>query len=174
LSPNWFALRVLSNREKLVASTLHDKGYTEFLPLYRKLSRWSDRNKRLDLPLFPGYVFTHFDPDHRLPILMTPGVVHILGFCGKPEPIPEEEIAALQRLVDSNLPIVPWPFLQLGERIIVEQGPLAGLEGVLTGIKNPYRLVASINLLQRSVAVEIDRGCVRPLRPAVRRLAMSA
>ncbi len=98
----WYALRVRSNCEKLVSLTLRGKGYTEFLPLYRKLSRWSDRKKQIDLPLFPGYVFSRFDVNHRLPIISTPGIVHVVGFGSKPEPIQEEEVVAIQRFVTSG------------------------------------------------------------------------
>ncbi len=162
----WYALRVRSNCEKLVSQTLRGKGYTEFLPLYRKLSRWSDRKKQIDLPLFPGYVFSRFDVNHRLPIISTPGIVHVVGFGSKPEPIQEEEVVAIQRFVTSGLPIEPWPFLKVGESVVVERGSLAGLEGILVEIKNRFRLVVSLTLLQRSVAVELDRDCVRALAPS--------
>jgi transcription antitermination factor NusG len=164
----WFALRVRSNYERLVASMLTGKGYPQFLPTYRKLSRWSDRKKNIELPLFPGYVFSHFDVTHRLPVLTIPGVVHIVGAGHKPEAIPDEEIHAVQRFVSSGFAVEPWPFLHVGESVVVESGSLAGLEGILTQVKNQYRLVVSLTLLQRSVAVEMDRDCVRPVRRIAR------
>ena len=167
----WYALRVRSNCEKLVALTLSGKGYSEFLPLYKKISRWSDRKKVIESPLFPGYVFSHFDVNCRLPVLTIPSVVHIVGLGNTPEPIPEEEINAIERFIGSGLPVEPWPFLNVGERVVVEYGSLAGLEGVLTEVKNRHRLVVSLTLLQRSVAVEIDRDSVRPVKSPIRRVA---
>ena len=169
----WYALRVRSNCEKLVALTLRGKGYPEFLPLYKRISRWCDRKKVIESPLFPGYVFSHFDVNCRLPVLTIPGVVLVVGFGNKPEPIPNEEIDAIQRFVGSGLPVEPWPFLNVGEAVVVEYGPLAGLEGVLTEVKNRHRLVVSLTLLQRSVAVEIDRDCVRPVKSPMRRAAVA-
>jgi len=159
----WYALRVRSNCEKLVSLTLSGKGYSEFLPLYRKLSRWSDRRKQIELPLFPGYVFGSFDINRRLPVLTIPGVLHIVGLGNRPEPVPEEELHAIRRFITSGLPIEPWPFLKAGDAVVVEDGSMAGLEGILVAMKNRRRLVVSLTLLQRSVAVEIDRDCVRPL-----------
>jgi transcription antitermination factor NusG len=178
---NWFALRVRSNSEKLVAFALRGKGYDEFLPLYRKLSRWSDRKKQIELPLFPGYVFSRFDVNQRLPILIIPGVMQVVGFGNKPEPVADEELRAVERFVASGLPVEPWPFLKVGESVLVDDGPLAGLEGTLVEVKNRYRIVVSLTLLQRSVAVEIDRDCIRPVtsislvqRAAPPRLALGA
>jgi transcription antitermination factor NusG len=160
---NWYALRVRPNFEKLVALALRGKGYDEFLPLYRKLSRWSDRKKQIELPLFPGYVFSRFDVNQRLPILIIPGVMQVVGFGNKPEPIADEELRAVERFAASGLPVEPWPFLKVGELVLVDDGPLAGLEGTLVEVKNRYRIVVSLTLLQRSVAVEIDRDCIRPV-----------
>ena len=160
---HWFALRVRSNCEKMAASMLRGKGYPEFLPLYRKASRWSDRIKNVELPLFPGYVFARFDVCKRLPVLTVPGVMHIVGIGKAPEPVDDAELNAIQRFVASGLPVEPWPFLRAGEAVRVERGSLSGLEGILLEIKNSYRLVVSLSLLQRSVAVEIDRDCVAPM-----------
>lgn len=159
----WFALHVQVGREKHVAALLRNKGYFEFLPLYRARRRWSDRYKDVELALFPGYLFCRFDPLRRLPILTTPGVRHIVGAGKLPLPVSEHEVEAVRRIVSSELSSLPWPFLDVGDMVRVEEGPLAGLEGLLIRIRNRHRLVVSVTLLQRSVAVEIDRAWVRPL-----------
>lgn len=171
-SEQWFALHVRSNYERLVQCTLHGKGYQEFLPLWRKRVRRADRFEEIEVPLFPGYVFGRFDVTRRLPVLTIPGVVRVVsGGCG-PEPIDETELERIQRFVASGLPIGPWPFLHIGDRVVVESGALAGLEGLLVETRNQCRVVVSLGLLQRSVAVEIDRACVRPI--SCQRVAASA
>jgi transcription antitermination factor NusG len=159
----WFALHVKPRHEKVAAWALHNQGYEEFLPIYRSRRRWSDRIKELDIPLLPGYIFCRFDPDNRLPILMSPGVVAVVGVGKTPAPVAESEVAALQRVVQSGLRAEAWPFLKVGQAVRIELGPLAGLEGILTELKNRHRLVVSVTLLQRSVAVEIDRVWVSPI-----------
>jgi transcription antitermination factor NusG len=164
LQKPWFAVQTKSRHEKVAAWALHNKGYEEFLPLYRSRRRWSDRVKELDIPLFSGYVFCRFDPEERLPVLTSPGVLSIVGMGKTPAPVTEAEIAALQVVVESGLKAEPWPFLKVGQAVRIDWGPLAGLEGILTGLKNRQRLVVSVTLLQRSVAVEIDGAWVSPLR----------
>jgi transcription antitermination factor NusG len=159
----WFALRVKSRFEKKTALHLEGLGLEPFNPLYRSRRRWSDRTKEVDLPLFPGYVFCRFDPNDRLPVLQTPGVVSIVGFGGRPAPVDEEEIAAIQAIVRSGAPALPWPFLREGQRVRLVRGALRGLQGILLDVKSDCRLVVSVTLLQRSVAVEIDRGDVEPV-----------
>jgi transcription antitermination factor NusG len=162
----WYALRIRPQHEKVVARALRNKGYEEFLPLYRYKRRWSDRFKEIESPLFPGYVFCRFDVHNRLPILVTPGVVLIVGIGKIPLPVDDDEIAALQTVVKSGLQAEPWPFLKIGQRVRIERGSLEGVEGILVAIKRPYRLVISITLLQRSVAVEIDHNWASPIGPA--------
>jgi transcription antitermination factor NusG len=159
----WFALQVRSQHEKAVASTLRDKGYEEFLPVCQIKRRWSDRMKRIEVPLFPGYVFCRFDVEKRLAILVTSGVRFIVGVAKIPTPIDNSEILALQSIVKSGLPAEPWPFLKIGQRVRIEQGSLEGIEGILLTPKSSSRLVVSVTLLQRSVAVEIDREWVTPI-----------
>jgi Transcription antiterminator len=159
----WFAIRVKSNFESVAASGLRGRGLEEFLPQYRVRRRWSDRVRTLDLPLFPGYVFCRFDPQDRLPVLTTPGVLHVVGFANQPAPIDDNEIAAIQNLVKSGLPAEPWPFLRVGQRVRVSSGPLTGTEGIVVQLKQKCRLIVSVSLLQRSVAVEIDRDCITPI-----------
>ena len=159
----WYAVRVRSQHEDMVARHLRVRGLEAFLPLYRENRRWSDRFKEVDLPLFPGYVFCQFDAACRLPVLTVPGVVHIVGAGKTLLPIEETEIEAIQAVVKSGFPAQPCSFLQTGERVRIEQGPLCGIEGILTGFRGPQRLVLSISLLQRSVRVELDGEQVRPL-----------
>ncbi|MBI4875543.1 MAG: hypothetical protein HY822_12990 [Acidobacteria bacterium] len=159
----WFAIRVRSNYERTTSTILRGKGFDEFAALYPTKRRWSDRLKGMLVPLFPGYIFCRFNPLNRLPIVSTPGVVHIVGLGNEPEPVEESEIAALRTLVFSGLPACPWPFLREGQRVEVQYGSLAGVEGVVVRVKNHVRLVLSVTLLQRSVAVEIDRDWIRPM-----------
>jgi transcription antitermination factor NusG len=149
----------------MVSASLLSKGYEEFLPLYRSRNRWSDRLKDVDLPLFPGYVFCRFDPSRRLPVLTTPGVIAIIGSGKIPQPVEPEELTAIQSLARSGLPAIPWPYLKAGERVRIERGALEGVEGILTAVKKELRVVLSVTLLQRSVAVEIDRELIRPIAP---------
>ena len=167
----WFAVRVKSRSEKSVAAIARYNGFEQFLPLYRSRRRWSDRIKSLDLPLFPGYVFCRIDPVCRLQMLTIPGVQHIVGAGKTPLPVNDAEIAALQLAAQSGLPAEPWPFLRAGQRVLLENGPLAGLEGLLVEIRKNYRLLLSVSLLNRSVAVEIDRDWVTPLHETGIRMA---
>jgi transcription antitermination factor NusG len=155
-------LYVKTHHEKLVAAGLRGKGYTEFLPLYRARHRSAGRFKDVDLPLLPNYVFCRFRSDRRTPILATPGVFHIVAVAGTPAPVDEIEIANLQRVVDSGICARPWPFLKVGDRVRIEEGPLRGTHGILEVSKDENRLIVSVTLLQRSVAVNVDRRWVRP------------
>lgn len=162
----WYAIRVRSKFEQGVAASLTGKGYEKYLPLYRSRRQWSDRMKDLDLPLFPGYLFCRFDVQVRLPILTIPGVVSIVGTGKTPIAVPDQEIEMIQTMVSSGLMLRPWPQLAVGSRIVIEKGPLQGVEGVTVDIKRKHHLIVSVPLLQRSVAVEIDREWVRPLPAA--------
>lgn|SRR3990172_2906706 len=130
--------------------------------ILRSRWRWSDRTKEIQSPLFPGYVFCCFDVNTRLPILTTPGVHSIVGNGKVPIPVEEREIETLRLIARSQLMAEPWPYLRLGQRVRIEQGALNGLEGILSALKKPSRLVVSVTLLQRSVAEEIDETWVRP------------
>ena len=159
----WFGLRTKSNFEKLAVSALEAKGLESYVPLYRSRRRWSDRVVTKDLSLFPGYVFCRFDPRYRMPILTAPGVVSVVGFGEDPAPIPDEEIEAVRRILASGQGSEPHPFLCEGQRVRVKYGSLEGIQGILLKKKSDWRLVISVNLLQRSLAVEIDRDCVTPI-----------
>src|SRR5262245_16971358 len=122
-SQKWFALRVKSRCEKVVATLVEHKGYEGFLPLYQSRRRWSDRLKSVEFPLFPGYVFCRLQPDQRLPLLTIPGVLHFVGIGKTPVPIENDEVAAVQAAVRSGLSAEPWPFLEAGQRVRLEDGP---------------------------------------------------
>jgi transcription antitermination factor NusG len=158
----WFAVQVRTRHEMAIASFLEAKGYEQFVPLYEFRKRWSDRIKVTEAPLFPGYLFCRFDPQFRLPILKTPGVIQIVGCNRIPAPIDEIEIHAIQTLIASGLPTQPWPFLAVGDHVRIESGSLRGLDGIVVKLKENYRLVVSVTLLRRSVAVEIDSALVEP------------
>jgi len=161
---SWYAIQVRSKLGSVASTTLRGKGYEEFLPLYRSRRRWSDRIKELDLPLFPGYLFCRFDVSDRLmPILTTPGVIGIIGAGKTPVSVDDEEIEAVRAILRSGLAARPWPFLRVGSKVYMEAGPLVGVEGIITNTDKVYRLIVSVRLLQRSVAVEIDRAWARPI-----------
>lgn len=162
----WFALRVRSNYERVAAMHLRDRCIEEFLPSYKAERQWSDRKKQIDQYLFPGYVFCRLNPDDRMPALTIPGVVGLVGFGKGPLAIPDNEIENVRRMVGSGLLVGPWPFLAVGQTVVIERGPLTGVEGMLMEVKKAYRLVVSVHLLQRSVSVEVDRSWLRPVNSA--------
>ena len=159
----WFALRLRSNYERVAAAHLAERGYDHFAPSYKVERRWSDRTKQMDRFLFPGYLFCRFDPNDRLPILTVPGVVDVVGFGKSPEQIPDAEIERIRRLVESGLLVTPHPYVRVGQAVLIERGPLTGVEGILAEVKGKTRLVVSVNLLQRSVSAEVDRDSIRPI-----------
>jgi transcription antitermination factor NusG len=159
----WYAIRVKSNRERITAQSLQGKGFEVCLPRY---SPSPSATSKAETPLFPGYIFGRFDPHRRLPILTIPGVVHIVSFGGVPQPVEESEMIALLGILKSGLPVVPYPILPVGQSVCLKAGPLAGLCGVILSQKHEARFVVSVTLLQRSVAVEVDRSWVGPVRDA--------
>lgn len=162
----WFALQVRSKHELSVANFLRCRGYNPFVPLYQCRKVWSDRIKVVEAPLFPSYLFCRLNIHDRLPVLMTPGVIQIVGQKGRPQPVDEAEISAVQTMVTSGFPNQPWPFLRTGDRLHIERGPLRGLDGILVEVRGVHRLILSVTLLERSVAVEIDSAFVKSLSPA--------
>jgi len=156
----WFALQVRARRENAVADHLRDKGFELFVPTHKRRQYWSDRIKESAVALFPGYLFCRLNPFDRLPVLKTPWVIQIVGCNRSPIAVDEREIAALQQIVASGLSSQPWPFLEIGDRLRMESGPLRGLEGILAEFKGKHRLVVNVTLLRRSVAVEIDSALV--------------
>jgi transcription antitermination factor NusG len=158
----WFALQVRCRHEKRVDSLLANRGYESLLPLSKALSHSQSRRQPREA-LFPGYLFCRFNAKRRLGILTTPGVIGIVGIGKIPVPLYESEIDAIQRIAASDLSVQPWPPLQLGVRVRIERGPLAGIEGVVVRFKDHYKLVVAIVLLQRSIAVDVGRESVRPV-----------
>jgi transcription antitermination factor NusG len=162
---DWYAIYTRHQHEKIVAESLSNNGIEVFLPQYRATRQWKDRKKHLQLPLFPSYVFLHGGLDRRVKVLSTPGVYFIVGNGGQPAAIQETEIEAIRRAVTSGLKVEPFPFLQCGDRVRVKAGPLAGTEGILIRKKGSFRLVLSAELLQKSMAVEVDAFSAEPVTP---------
>lgn len=160
----WFALRVRSNYERITGAHLRQRGYEEFAASSKIEKRWSDRTKLIEKFLFPGYIFCRFDPHDRLAVVSAPGVVDVVGFGKVPEPIPDAEVERVRRMVESGLPVTPFPYVKVGQAVLIERGPLSGVEGILVEVKDKVRLVVSVNLLQRSVSAEVDRHSIRPIQ----------
>lgn len=156
----WFAVQVWTGREHLTAAHLRMRGYEVFLPSYEERRRWSDRTKIIRRALFAGYLFSRTHPEAVGKIVTAPGVIRIVGEGGAPLPVPSHEIEAIQRIVETRLTVEPWTLLQAGQRVRVDHGPLAGIEGVVLMTKSHRRLVVSVSLLRRSVAVEIEADWV--------------
>jgi transcription antitermination factor NusG len=160
----WFAILARTSREKTAGLLLENAGYECFVPTSKYTRHWSDRTKEVEVPLFPGYFFCRMNPHNRLPVLMTPGVMQIVGSGKTAIPVAEEEIAAIRLVGKSGLPTMPWPYLEVGHVVRIEEGPLQGLTGIVLKIKSGLKLVLSVSLLQRSVAVEIERSWVSDAR----------
>jgi transcription elongation factor/antiterminator RfaH len=162
--PAWYALYTRPRHEKRVLEELTRRKVESFLPTYKVRRRWSDRYKIIEEPLFKNYLFVYIDHDTRLhDILRHHGAVSFVSFNGIPAVIPEAEIASIRRLVESELPYNPHPFLKVGRKVRVKSGPLVGCEGILTRKRGLARLVLSINLLQQSVVAEVDADTVEPI-----------
>jgi transcription antitermination factor NusG len=159
---HWYALRTRSRHEKMVRDQLAQQGIEPLLPTVKRLSQWKDRKKEIEVPLFSGYCFVRFASDQKLPILKTVGVVDIVGG-PRPEPIPDEEITAIQTLIRSVLPYDPHPYLQEGMKVEVIRGPLQGIHGILLRKEKRHRLILGVHLIQQAAAVEIDTADVVPI-----------
>jgi transcription termination/antitermination protein NusG len=162
LTNHWYALQVRPRYESIVANLLKNKGYEIFAPGYRAQRKLSDRIKHLEVPLFPGYVFCHFDPAARseTPVITTPGVLKILGFANKPTPLDAVEMESVRLTIQSKASPRPCAYVSTGARIRITRGPLAGVEGLLTSVNKKQMLVVSLSMLRRSIAVEIERDSV--------------
>jgi transcription antitermination factor NusG len=159
--PRWFAIRTSPRSELRAASELSLRGLENYLPTRRVTRKWSDRVKIIDEPLFPGYLFGRFHPDDRVRVLQALGVRQIVGIGHTLAPISDSEIDNLRTLVSANTTLVPWPYLYAGQRVRIARGPLAGVEGfVVHAEQGALRIVVSVDLLQRSVATEIDRDSI--------------
>jgi len=157
----WYAIWTRSRHEQVVREQLEGKGLDAFLPTITRWSRWKDRKKQIEWPLFPGYCFARFESRERLPVLQCSGVVSIVSFDGEIVPIPEHEIDAIRRLVDSDLQFDPCPFIREGAMVEVVHGPLKGVVGRLVRKGAHARLVLSVDLIGQAVSVEVDAADVR-------------
>ncbi|WP_447987462.1 UpxY family transcription antiterminator [Nitrospira sp. Nam74] len=163
-TPRWYALRTRSRAEKLVRDQVAQRGMEPFLPSITRVSQWKDRRKRIELPLFNGYCFARFSMDQRLLILQCPGVVEIIGSAlGRPEPIPDSEIMAVQKIISSRQPYDAHPHLEQGTMVEVIRGPLIGIQGKLLKKSEGCRLVITINLIGQGASVHIDASDIAPI-----------
>jgi transcription antitermination factor NusG len=160
---SWFALQIRSRWEGTAAGLLRGKGMETLLPTYTTKRKWSDRYKVVEAPLFPGYVFCRFDVHNRLPVLITPGVISVVGRGKTPVAVDDAEILSIQAAIGSGIQMEPWPYVEIGERVRIKDDVLDGMEGILTSFKGSDRVIISVTLLRRSVALEIDRSRITPL-----------
>jgi len=159
----WYAVYTAANHERRVAEQLEVRAVEYFLPLYSSLRRWKDRRVKLSLPLFPGYVFVHMALRDRLRVLQVPGVARLVSFNGTPSALPDEAIQALMRSLERGLHAEPHPYLTAGRRVRLKCGPLEGCQGILVRRKGVCRVVLSIEMIQRSVVVDVDLADIEPL-----------
>ena len=161
---DWYAVYTLSHHEKQVTLQAESAGVDCFVPMYKSVRRWKDRRKELELALFPSYVFVHIGLSERISVLRLPGVVQIVSFGGKLARLPEVEIDALRAGMASHTLLHPHPYVTTGKKVRIRSGPMAGLEGVLVRRKQSCRVVLSIDLIMRSVALEVDEADIEPLK----------
>jgi transcription antitermination factor NusG len=162
---NWFAVQVWAGREQISATGLRARGYEVLLPCYHERRRWSDRIKTVERALFTGYLFCRLEATVFGKVVTTPGVIRIVGNKQGPLPVSEPEIEAIKRVIDAGLRAGPWPFFHVGQAARLEAGPLRGVEGTVLVADNRHRLILSVSLLQRSVAVEVEPAWVTPVPP---------
>jgi len=161
----WYALTARHQHEKPVAAALEMRNLATFLPLYVSRRRWSDRTRTLELPLFPGYIFCSLNAHEKSLALSTPGVTGIVGFGGRPEPVPGFEIDNLMTIASSGLPVEPCALLKAGDEVTIDDGPLRGLRGKLLRDANRHQLVVGVQLLQRAIAVTLSADQAWPVEP---------
>jgi transcription antitermination factor NusG len=162
--PLWYAAYTSANHEKRVAVQFAARSVEHFLPMYESIRRWKDRRVKLQLPLFPGYVFVRLALRDTMQVLQVPSVVRLVGFNGVPATLAEEEVESLRRTLLEGVRVEPHPFLRIGHRVRITAGPLAGREGILKRWKGDLRVVLSSELIQRSIMVDIDASAVEPVR----------
>ncbi len=158
LQQNWYVAYTRANHERTVTDQLVERGIESFLPQYESVRKWKDRKVYLHLPLFPGYVFVRFATPDRLRVQQTRGLVQLLSFGGSPTPVPETEMQSIREILSRGLRALPHPFLRAGRRIRIKSGPLAGLDGIVVRRKNRYRFVVSVELILKSMSVEVDEA----------------
>ncbi len=163
LAPQWYAAYTRAQHEKSVVQQLEQRAIENFLPLYETVRRWKDRRMRLQLPLFPGYVFVRIVLSERLNVLRVPSVVRLVGFNGRLTPVPKEEVESLRRAIVEGVRAEPHRYLRVGRRVRITEGALAGREGLLVRWKGNLRVVLSTELIQRSILVDVDVSSVVPI-----------
>ena len=168
VSEAWYAVYTRFQHEKSSAALLEKKGFEVFLPVYRTVHRWKDRNQMLILPLFPCYLFLQTNLDRKVDVLQTAGVRWLVENAGRACPVPKAEIEAVRRICSLTTRVQPHPFLKQGDPVRVRTGPMAGMQGILVRLKNQYRVVISFELLQKSVAVEIDVANVESMSASLK------
>ena len=161
--PHWYAAYIAPRHEKKVAEQLRDRSIETLLPLYETMRRWKNGRHKVQLPLFPGYVFVRIPLAERLKVLKLPSVVRLVGFNGQPLPLSDGEVEAVQTCLSRGSKLAPHPFLAVGRRVRVIRGPLEGLEGIVVRKKSQYRFVISLELIQRSVSVEVEQDDLYPI-----------
>ena len=161
----WYALCTRSRFEKKLLFELTSRHIEVFLPMREILSRWKDRKKKIWVPLFPGYIFVnHIDtPENRYRVLNIPGAVRFVNVCGYPDPVPEEQIAAIHRFLETSLSVDPYPYIQIGTLVEVIAGPLTGIKGMLIEKRGKFRFVIQVDLIRQAISVEIAASDVRPI-----------
>ena len=168
VEPRWYAVHIYPQNEKKVAAELERRGITTFLPLRRERHRWSDRDKMVQVPLFPSYAFVHIAPSPQLRsvVQQTHRVIRLLSANGEPIPIPDSEIESMRNLLAGSVPVSPYAFLQAGQKVRICGGCLDGLEGILVIRNGERNLVLSVNLIQRSLALSIEGYKIEPIYAA--------
>lgn len=161
---SWFALTTGPSHERRAERALLNQGFETYLPAYRVRRQWSDRVKNLDTVLFPGYVFCRFSYEERLRVLSSAGVRSVVTSGREPAPVGEEELHAVRALLASGRPLLPHPYLRIGQKVTIEDGQFASLRGVIARVKDSWRVVVSVDALNCSVSVEVDADAVAPLR----------
>ncbi len=164
IQPCWYATYTRSRHEKSVAEQLQQRGVECFLPLYESKRKWKNGTFKVQFPLFPGYLFVHIPLQHRLRVLQVPGVVRLVGFHGLPAPLPQADIEMIRCVLRKGIVAEPHPYLKLGTRVRIVSGPMEGLEGVLLRKKGRLRVVVSVDLIMRSVAIDVDVAQVDQVR----------
>ena len=165
LPPQWYALYTRSRFEKKLLVELASRQIEVFLPMREVLRQWKDRRKKIWIPLFPGYIFVNYvdTSENRYRVLNIPGAVRFVGICGRPDPVPEEQITAIRRFLETSLSIDPYPYIRIGTQVEVTAGPLAGVRGMLIEKRGKFRFVVQVDLIRQAVSVEIDASDVRLL-----------
>lgn len=161
---NWYAAYTFANHERRVAEQLERKGIESFLPLYEAVRQWKDRRVRLQLPLFPGYVFVRIPLSEKLEVLRLAGVARLVGFGDQPASLAREEIEGLRGSMGGRVKMEPYPYLGHGQRVRVLRGPLAGMEGIVLRNRGKFRFVLSIDLIMRSVVADVDARDIHPIK----------